>query len=218
VIKWLVYLVSICLTIGLFVALWATDGFRSVVASQNKPLMVFAAGVLCLAVSLGPLLLTNRFTLCLAERSNLELWARGSIAGLMITILWACLYMVQFLLQDEPWNCRPWLLGVGFTAAVGLGAIGLLERSFLRENLVAIGLLLALAGGAIFPKYHLSGQALAAAGIALILTTTLVTGRIRLFCRQFPSYEVSREENPFQFWLVIVLLGASLGFTLIGPL
>jgi hypothetical protein len=72
-VKRLIYLVSICVTIGLVLALWATDGFQSLAASQSKPLIPFVAGVLLLAATLELLLLTTRLGLCAASRSNLEL-------------------------------------------------------------------------------------------------------------------------------------------------
>jgi hypothetical protein len=215
--KRLIYLVSICMTIGLVLALWATDGFQSVAASHSKPLMPFVAGVLLLAASLELLLLTSRLSLCANSRSNLELWGRGSISGLMITLVWACLYFAHLLLKDVQLNYQPWLFAIGLAIALALGLMGLVEESFLRENLVSLGSLIAVAGGILFPRYHLLGQGVAAAGVSLVLTTALVTGHIRISTRRSPSYEITREEAPVGFWIVVIMLCGLIGLIVVGP-
>jgi hypothetical protein len=216
-VKRLIYLISICMTIGLVLALWATDGFQSVAASHGKPLMPFVAGVLLLAASLELLLLTSRLSLCATSRSNLELWGRGSISGLMITLVWACLYFAHLLLKDVQLNYQPWLFAIGLAIALALGLMGLVEESFLRENLVALGYLTAVAGAVVFPRYHLLGQCIATAGISLVLTTALVTGRIKVSRRSMGSYVISRDEDPVEFWFVVILLCGLIGLIVLGP-
>jgi hypothetical protein len=216
-VKRLIYLISICMTIGLVLALWATDGFQSLAASQTKPLIPFVAGVILLAATLELLLLTTRLGLCAASRTNLELWGRGSISGIMITLLWACLYIAHLLLKDTQLNYQPWLFGIGLAIALALGLAGLVEESFLRENLVELGFLIAVAGGIVFPKYHLLGQGITAAGLSVILTTTLITGRLRIYNDQTGSREISREENPVRFWFVVIVLSGMMGLIVLGP-
>jgi hypothetical protein len=217
-VKRLIYLISICMTIGLALAVWATDGFQSFAASQSKPLIPFVAGVILLVVTLELLLLTTRLSLCATSRSNLELWGRGSISGLMISMVWACLYFAHLLLRETQLNYQPWLFAVGLAIALALGLTGLVEESFLRENLVALGFLISVAGGIVFPMHHLLGQCIAAAGVSLVLATTLVTGRIKFHPQQSPWYEISREEDPVQFWMIILLLCGLIGLLLLGPL
>jgi hypothetical protein len=217
VIKGLIYVTSICVTIGLFVAMWATEGFHSLAAWHSKPVMPFVYGVLVLATTLGASLFTHRLMLCMAQRSNLELLGRGSISGLMIAVIWACLYLAHLLLKEQYPNYQPWLAGIGLAMALPLGCIGLVEESFLRENLVALGYVLAVVGGLGFPLYPLPGQCLAAGGITLVLTTTLVTGRFRFHSRHQASYEISRQENPIQFWMTVMVLSGLIGFIMVGP-
>ena len=73
----------------------------------------------------------------------------------------------------------------GIAAALGLGVIGLLSDSFLRENLVAIGWLTAATGWVVVHlKTHvLLGRLIAATGVSSVLTVMLITGRFRLYLR-----------------------------------
>jgi hypothetical protein len=135
----------------------------------------------------------------------------------MITLVWACLYFAHLLLKDVQLNYQPWLFAIGLAIALALSLMGLVEESFLRENLVALGYLTTVAGAVVFPKYHLLGQCIATAGISLVLTTALVTGRIRVSRRKMGSYVIAREEDPVQFWFVVIVLCGLIGFIVLGP-
>lgn len=204
--KRLIYVFSVCITIGLLLALWVTRGFQDFATWKSKPLIPFVWGILVLAVGLGSILFTNRVATTLESRTELETWARGSICGLMVAVVWACLYLADTLLKETLLKYEYYLIAIGLAAALGLGVIGVLSDRFLRENLVAIGWLTAVAGCVVYGnKQPQLGQSVAAVGVSAVLSVTLVTGRFRLYQRGVGTREISREENPGVFWVVVVL-------------
>ena len=207
--KRLIYVISICSMMGLLVALWATEGFKDFSAWESKPVMPFVWGIPVFAAALGPLLLTNKLSAGLQTRSGLELWGRGSICGLMVAVGWACIFFADVVLKEVQLHSEIYVVAIGLVAALGLGAIGVLSDGFLRGNLVAIGWLTAVAGSFVFGGSHRPiGQWIVSAGVSLVLTVTLSTGRVMLYRRRGGSREISRDDDPVEFWIIVIVLAA----------
>ena len=218
--KRLIYLFSICITMGLVLALWATDGFRSFATLNSKPFMPFAWGIMIFTAALGPILFANRLVVAMEDRSGLEIWGRGSVCGLMVIGVWSCIYFTDVLLKEFQLKYEIYLAAIGLVAALGLGVIGLLSDAFLRENLVVIGWLTAAAGLVVVhhTTHAVLGKLIAATGVSIVLTVVLITGRFRVYLRGRGSVEVLREESPGSFWIFVLVLAGVIAYILFNAI
>ena len=162
-------------------------------------------GVLIFAACLLPVLHTNRITMGLESRSELEILGRGSFCGLMASVVWACLYYANLFLSE--FELGIYLGTIGLAMSLGLTFVAAVNERFLRENLVAMGWLTAAVGSAFFVGSHqLLGRVMITLGVSLVLAVTLATGRFVLHRRRSGRQEISRENEPVQFWIIVSVL------------
>ena len=214
-IKTLFYVGNICFTMAVLLALWVSNGFQQFAGWQSQPVLPFVWGITVLALALALLFAATRFGVNLEARTALELWGRGSICGLMIGAVWAGLYLADLVLIEFETRSRVLLIGLGLGASVGLGLLAVVSEGFLRKNLVAMGWLAVFAGaGFVSGPHQLLGLSGIAGGLGLILTVTLVTGKITIRMRRRGSHEITREENPGTFWFMVLVLATFLALVL----
>jgi hypothetical protein len=211
--KGLIYVASIGFMMSLLLALWATDGCRNFAAWSGKPLCPFVWGIALFCLALVPLLLTRWLANRLQMRTVLELCARGTFCGLMVSSMWACAYLGYLVLKECEINLELYLMAAALILAVGLAVIGVCSDCFLRNNLYQLGGLISAAGGLVIgAKHPLIGEAMVAAGIALALSTIVVSGHVPY--SRWGYREISREQSPFAFGLTVAMLGLLLGIVL----
>ena len=83
-----------------------------------------------------------------------------------------------------------------------------------------IGWLTAAAGAAVANgKTHaMLGKWISAAGVALVLTVILSTGRFMLYGRRMGPREIVREDDPAMFWIVVMTLAGVVAVLLFGAI
>ena len=206
--KSLFYLGNLCFTMAMVLALWLTNGFQQLAAWQNKPVLPFLWAMVVVTLTLGLLLLpNNRFSIRLEARSRWEIWGRATICGLMIGAVWAALYLADWCLKEFQVQYRIYLVLLGLAAALGLGLLAVVSESFLRRNLVAIGWVAILGGtGFLSGPRRLLAHSVVVAGLLLILTITLATGRLSINRKFGGQVELTREHHWVWFWLYVMVL------------
>ena len=87
-------------------------------------------------------------------------------------------------------------------------------RNFLTGLLQSIGILIAMAG-CIFkgtPKGDVKAMLFGISGLGIYLIVTLISGRTYIYNKWRSGVELSRDESPGQFFLLIVFLTLIIGY------
>jgi hypothetical protein len=87
-------------------------------------------------------------------------------------------------------------------------------RNFLTGTLQSIGILIAIAG-CIFqgtPKGDAKAMLFGISGLSLYLIVTFISGRTYIYNKFAGGRELSRDESPGEFFLLIVVLILVIGF------
>jgi len=191
-----------------FLALWTTNGLRNLDISNTTAFWPLLWAIAVLGLGFLFYSTSTNLALALQNRTRAEIFGRGLICGIMISLVWAFGYLLTLFLKEIQWikiQYEVFLLLIGILVGFLICAHGISSECFLRENLVAIGWLTGVIGMAVWGKARpILGNSFAIAGVSLVLIVTLVSGKIRLHSRGFGYYEVSRERTPVQFFIVMI--------------